>query len=74
MVPPVEDPNFVTQMNLGLVPALQLGQDELGSTAVYQRMSAVASDIESCVVSSGGRSNRWMILVLTHILPPDART
>ena len=40
-VSPVEDPNYVTQTNLGLVPALWLGQDELGFVMVHQMMFAV---------------------------------
>ena len=38
MQPVAEDPNYVTRMNLGLVPALWLGQDKLGSAVAYQTM------------------------------------
>ena len=41
MVPPVEDPDYVTWMNLGLVPPLWLGQDVLGFAAVHQTMPVV---------------------------------
>ena len=41
MVPPAENPNYVTQINLGLVPTLQAGQDELGFATVHQIIPAV---------------------------------
>ena len=41
MVPLVEDPNYMTQTTLGLVPTLQPGPDELGSAVVHQTMFVV---------------------------------
>ena len=35
VVPPAESPNLLTLTNLGLAPALQLGQDVLGSGVVH---------------------------------------
>ena len=47
-VPPVEDPNYATRINLGLVPTLQLGQDELGFAVTHQTMFAVCLTKKPC--------------------------
>ena len=41
MVPPAKDPNYVSRENLGLVPTLWPGQDELGFATKYQTMFMV---------------------------------
>ena len=41
MAPPVEDPDYVTQTNLNLVPTLCLSRDELGFSMVHKKMFVV---------------------------------
>ena len=41
MVPPVEDPDYVTWMNLDLVPALWPGRDKLEFATAHQTIFAV---------------------------------
>ena len=48
MVPPAESPNSPTLTYLGLAPALQLGQDALGSDAVHQMTSAACPRMKPC--------------------------
>ena len=46
--PPVESPDLLTLMNLGLAPALQLGRDVLGFGAAHQMMFVVLPWIKPC--------------------------
>ena len=45
---PQQDPNYVTQMNLGLVPTLWPGRDVLGFAVVHQTMPVVHLAKELC--------------------------